>query len=191
MGVNFLRTVCISLGIFAGTVAHSQSDNAPVSAVIDAIKAEVQAASIDTLEPQLIIEFVDVVLTTITERSAGGGIDISVPVFSSLAQVEANAELSAKSTSSISLTLTPSEETSTSTAETLGLLEAIEQIKNGIREAVSNPPKMAVSSISYKTEFVLSRAADGKVKFFFATGEGGLSIEEASSITFHIGVAAR
>ena len=164
-----------------------QADTLPVENVVGQIKLELQAAALDNTEPNLAISYVDVSLATKTETDANGELKFTVPIYSDVS-LEANAELASQATSRIEFTLTPNASTNTSTVESLGLLEAYDAIRSGIRAAVSSPPEMTMASVKYRTDFILTREAGGKVRFLFGSVGAGILTTQSSSITFYIDV---
>jgi len=182
----------IRMVAFFGFLSFAQQADAeppssvPVSDVIAAIKAELQSAALDTGNPRLSIKSVDVKLATITEKEAGAGVVIGVPVFS--ANVSAEAVQGNTIASRISFTLTPSDQTPVAAATSLGLVEAVRAMREGVRLGLAAEPKLATTEIVYSTDFVLATEGSAEIGFFFGKAKGSISSKQTSSITFHMKV---
>ncbi len=182
----FLVVGCLSVG---NCLAQERADDfLPVASVIEAIKTEIQAAQLDTAEPRLKIEFVDVELAVRTSRQANGGVKVEVPIFPQAA-LEAGSSMSLGAGSRLGFTLTPDQDTDVSSQERLGLKLATDAIRAGIREALAKPPSMALSRIIYEVDFVLSRSTTGRVSFFFLSVGGNASEQVTSKVAFYFSAA--
>jgi hypothetical protein len=86
----------------------------------------------------------------------------------------------------ITLDLKPSSELLTGGAETIGLAEAIREVKEAVRKAVKSPPRFELQRFVFSFDFEVRRDIDGSMEFvvFEAGGASGRHKGHNLSIEF-------
>lgn len=163
-----LLSASVAVALLHGA-REALADGFPATAVIEAIKSEInRARQARTPEDEgLIISSVDVVMTAVAKYKAGGDLVLEVPIVKELVgKVTGDVELA--NTQKISLALEPAGgPIQVSGSENLGLVPAIESARAALRTARRGPIRFDLKEFVFEAEFVVGKSAEGGVRFLF------------------------
>jgi hypothetical protein len=146
-------------------IVQGASDAFEVDEVLKAIKREVVAAqATDTGKPRLRIDRVELELAVVSEKGAKGGIKIKVANLG----VGAGGGVSKSETNTLKLRLIPSAgPIEIMTTSELGLVTAINSVKEALRNAINEPPPLKLETFVFEAEIAIQKSLDGKLSFLF------------------------
>jgi Trypsin-co-occurring domain 2 len=176
-----------ALGCFAPTFACAQAatdvpsgrasttNSAPfgITQVLEQVKREIRAAQSEGFESglRLRIEKVTLTMKLVEVDTLEGRVGAKFAVAG--AELGGTGSMTSTGTlgRSITLDLKPSSELLTGGAETIGLAEAIREVKEAVRKAVKSPPRFDLQRFVFSFDFEVRRDIDGSMEFVvFETG---------------------
>lgn len=158
--VHIMLVCLISLAGLEQT--HAQSQGFSVEEVIAAIKDEIRTAqATETGEPRLKIDRVEVELTIVTATSGSGGLNFEIPLVGAKLQVGATR----RATHVLRLTLLPTSVSEIRSPSNFGLVSALRQVKQALRNAINKPPRLRLDNFVFEIEFVAVKKANTGLQF--------------------------
>lgn len=158
--VHIMLVCLISLAGLEQTQAQSQGFN--VEDVIAAIKDEIRTAqATETGEPRLKIDRVEVELTIVAAKSGSGGLKFEIPVVGAKLQAEATR----RATHVLKLILSPSNISEVRSPSNFGLVSALRQVKQALRNAIHKPPALRLENFVFEIEFLVTKKAGIGLQF--------------------------
>jgi hypothetical protein len=159
----------------------------PVGDVVAEIKSEIAAAqAADPAAPKLILERVEVEISTSISSSTDGQLSLTVPIVAITIGGSAEVKSSSTRTQRLSFSLLPSSDVKISGTSELGLASVIRSLKAAIRNSINTPPDLDMPKFKYEADFVLGKSADGKLGFWIVSA--GKEYEQSSTnhIVFYL-----
>ena len=187
-----------SIFAFLLTMGHSylaqiptaQADGLPVNQVIEAIKYEINQATIARDKREMVFEItsVDVILTGTASYQGEFGVSVEIPIVERVAGAWVNVGGKLANTQTISLTLVPQGGAiQVAGSENLGLLPAIESVKSALRPTADNDLRFRLQSFDFDLQFAMEKSVEGGFRFIFIdTAEVGYEEIAIQRITIHM-----
>jgi len=138
------------------------SETFPLDEIIATIKNEIQLARAkETGSPKLKIDSVSIDLSTVIQKSASGGIKVSIAGFGG----GVSGEIKNDQVQRLKLDLIPVGSINISGYSSIGLVEAIQNVKRSVRHAYNQPPRFLMKTFTYEIEFVVKKETGGGLSF--------------------------
>jgi hypothetical protein len=172
-----MSLIFVSLVFAAVSIADATEFG--IEEVLNAIKQEIQTArQQDTGSPTLKIDKVEVELSVVTKKDAGGGIKVVVLGFT------LGAESAAETTNSqkIQIALIPEGLTPVASTPELGLVAAIREVKSALRNTLNTPPPFKLDKLTFEIEFAVEKKADGKINFVIVDLTGARNVKATHKV---------
>jgi hypothetical protein len=176
---NLIVMSLIFVSLVFAAVSIADATEFGIEEVLNAIKQEIQTArQQDTGSPTLKIDKVEVELSVVTKKDAGGGIKVVVLGFT------LGAESAAETTNSqkIQIALIPEGLTPVASTPELGLVAAIREVKSALRNTLNTPPPFKLDKLTFEIEFAVEKKADGKINFVIVDLTGARNVKATHKV---------
>jgi hypothetical protein len=180
IAAGFLLILSVSCPSISPGVA-APKDEFDIPEVVKAVKEEVQRARArDTGSPKLRIDRVELELRVAAKQELTTGVTVSV--------VAVKGAASEEKTHTLSIVLTPIGDVPVGTGNDLGLVPAIQSIKQTLRKSINTPPAFGMRTFIFEVETAIEKNVAGSINFIVIKPELERKNVITHKIKFHMSV---